>query len=157
SLTAGKVANPGLGGSEQYVAQGTLHYGLDNQLTGYAGTALTGSYMSALIGSALNTSLGAFGLDLTQARTELPRGGSMQGQSVRLSYSKNLPNSGTNFSLLAYRYSTSGYLGLHDAITLQDHVNQGESVDSFARLRDGLDIYITLQLGDGAGQLYATG
>ncbi|MDT9642543.1 fimbria/pilus outer membrane usher protein [Pseudomonas sp. JV245A] len=157
SLTAGKVANPGLGGSEQYVAQGTLHYGLDNQLTGYAGTALTGSYMSALIGSALNTSLGAFGLDLTQARTELPRGGSMQGQSVRLSYSKNLPNSGTNFSLLAYRYSTSGYLGLQDAITLQDHVNQGESVDSFARVRDRLDININQQLGDGAGQLYATG
>jgi len=157
SLSAGKVANPGLGGSEQYVAQGTLHYGLDNQLTAYTGTALTGNYLSGLIGSALNTSLGAFGLDLTQARTELPRGGSMQGSSVRLSYSKNLPNSGTNFSLLAYRYSTSGYLGLHDAITLQDYVNRGESVDAFARVRDRLDVNVNQQLGEGAGQLYATG
>lgn len=156
SLTAGQVTDPGLDG-EQYVAQGTLHYGLDNQLTGYVGTAVTGSYMSALIGSALNTSVGAFALDLTQARTELPRDGSLQGSSLRLSYSKNLPISGTQFSLLAYRYSTRGYLGLHDAIALQDYVERGAGAESFSRVRDRLDVNINQQLGEGGGQLYVTG
>lgn len=156
SLTAGQVTDPGLGG-EQYVAQGTVHRGLDNQLTGYLGTAVTGSYMSALIGSALNTSVGAFALDLTQARTELPRDGSLQGSSLRLSYSKNLPVSGTQFSLLAYRYSTSGYLGLHDAIALQDYVERGAGAESFSRVRDRLDVNINQQLGEGGGQLYVTG
>ncbi|BAQ73176.1 outer membrane usher protein CupB3 [Pseudomonas sp. Os17] len=157
SLTLGQVTDPGLGGSEQYVAQGTLHRGLDNQLTGYVGTALTGSYMSALIGSALNTSVGAFALDLTQARTELPGNGSLQGSSLRLSYSKNLPVSGTQFSLLAYRYSTSGFLGLHDAIAVQDYVERGAQVESFSRVRDRLDVNINQQLGKGGGQLYVTG
>ncbi len=157
SLTAGQVTSPERGGNGQYVAQGTLHHGLDNQITAYAGTALTGSYMSALIGSALNTSLGGFGLDLTQARTEIPQGGNIQGSSVRLSYSKNLPNSGTHFSLLAYRYSTSGYLGLSDAIALQDYVDRGNRAESFARLRDRLDINVNQQLGDDGGQVYVTG
>ena len=157
SLTAGQVNDPGLGGSKQYVAQGTMHYGLDNQVTGYVGTSFTGSYMSALIGSALNTSVGAFGLDLTQARTEIPRDGSMQGTSLRLSYSKNLPLSGTQFSLLAYRYSTRGYLGLHDAVALQDYVERGDSAESFARVRDRLDVNINQQLSDSGGQVYVTG
>ncbi|MGE7956808.1 fimbria/pilus outer membrane usher protein [Pseudomonas sp. NPDC089530] len=157
SLTAGQVIDPGLRGDNQYVLQGTAQRGLDNDITGYLGSAVTGSYMSALIGSAINTSVGGFAVDLTQARTDVPRSGSLQGSSLRLSYSKNLPNSGTNFSLLAYRYSTSGYLGLHDAIALQDFVEGGESLESFARVRDRLDVNLSQQLGATGGQFYVSG
>ncbi|OLF55644.1 fimbria/pilus outer membrane usher protein [Pseudomonas chlororaphis] len=157
NVTAGQIIDPGLRGDTQYVLQGTAQRGLDNSFTGYVGTALTGSYMSALIGSAINTSVGGFAADLTQARTELPRGGDMVGASLRLSYSKNLPGSGTNFSLLAYRYSTSGYLGLHDAVALEDLARRGEEVESFARVRDRLDVNVSQQLGPGAGNLYLSG
>ncbi|MBU4637074.1 fimbria/pilus outer membrane usher protein [Pseudomonas chlororaphis] len=157
SLTAGQIIDPGLSSDSQYVLQGTAQRGLDNDITGYLGSSVTGSYMSALIGSAINTRVGGFAVDLTQARTDVPRGGSLQGSSLRLSYSKNLPNSGTNFSLLAYRYSTSGYLGLHDAVALQDFVEDGERVESFARVRDRVDVNISQRLGATGGHLYATG
>jgi outer membrane usher protein len=157
SLTAGQIIDPGLSSDSQYVLQGTAQRGLDNDITGYLGSSVTGSYMSALIGSAINTRVGGFAVDLTQARTDVPRGDSLQGSSLRLSYSKNLPNSGTNFSLLAYRYSTSGYLGLHDAVALQDFVEDGERVESFARVRDRVDVNISQRLGATGGHLYATG
>ncbi|CAI8771642.1 outer membrane usher protein [Pseudomonas chlororaphis] len=157
SLTAGQIIDPGLSSDSQYVLQGTAQRGLDNDITGYLGSSVTGSYMSALIGSAINTRVGGFAVDLTQARTDVPRGDSLQGSSLRLSYSKNLPNSGTNFSLLAYRYSTSGYLGLHDAVALQDFVEEGERAESFARVRDRVDVNISQRLGATGGHLYATG
>ncbi|MEN5093290.1 fimbria/pilus outer membrane usher protein [Pseudomonas protegens] len=157
SLTAGQVTRAGGRGLHQYVAQGTLQHGLDNRFTGYVGTAFTGSYMSGLIGAALNTAIGGFGLDLTQARTNVPANGSLHGSSLRLTYSKNLHDSGTQFSLLAYRYSTSGYLGLSDAIALEDFVNRGQRFESFARVRNRLDANINQQLGAGAGSFYLSG
>ncbi|AZC29463.1 Outer membrane usher protein FIMD [Pseudomonas chlororaphis subsp. piscium] len=157
SFTAGQIIDPGLRGSNQYVLQGTAQRGLDNDITGYIGSAVTGSYMSVLMGSALNTDVGGFAFDVTQAKTNVPRRGRLKGTSLRLSYSKNLPNSGTNFSLLAYRYSTSGYLGLHDAVALQDFVEGGERVEAFSRMRDRLDVNISQQLKATGGHFYASG
>lgn len=94
---------------------------------------------------------------MTQAKTNVPRRGRLKGTSLRLSYSKNLPNSGTNFSLLAYRYSTRGYLGLHDAVALQDFVEDGERVEAFSRMRDRLDVNISQQLKATGGHFYASG
>lgn len=157
SLTGGQVIKAGGRGQHQYVAQGTLQRGLDSQVTGYAGASLTGSYMAGLIGAALNTELGGFGLDLTQSRTEVPRNGSLQGSSLRFSYSKNLHDSGTQFSLLAYRYSTRGYLGLRDAIDLEDFINQGARFEDFARVRDRLDVTINQRVGGIGGDFYLNG
>lgn len=157
SLSGGQVIKAGGRGQHQYVAQGTLQRGLDNQFTGYAGASLTGSYMAGLIGAALNTELGGFGLDLTQSRTEVPRNGSLQGSSLRLSYSKNLHDSGTQFSLLAYRYSTQGYLSLRDAIDLEDFVNRGARFEAFARVRDRLDMTINQKVSGIGGNFYLNG
>ncbi|MGC5700110.1 fimbrial biogenesis outer membrane usher protein [Pseudomonas sp. NFXW11] len=157
SLTAGQVTHAAGRGLHQYVLQGTLQRGLDSRFTGYVGSSLTGSYMSGLIGAALNTELGGFGLDLTQASTRVPQHASQQGSSLRLSYSKHLHDSGTQFSLLAYRYSTSGYLGLSDAIALEDRVRHGGSYQSFARVRNRLDANINQRLGEGGGSFFLTG
>ncbi len=53
--------------------------------------------MSGLMGAALNTPVGGFSGDVTLARTEVPGGDRLSGSSYRLAYSKNLPNTGTNF------------------------------------------------------------
>lgn len=94
--------------------------GLTNMITGYAGVVATNGYGAVEIGSALNTKYGALALDLTDARTEIPGQSTQTGQSVRLSYSKILPETNTSLSVATYRYSTSGYLGLRDAMTLRD-------------------------------------
>ncbi len=157
SLTAGQVNDPSLERRPNLV-QGIYQRGLGNDLTAYGGGAFTGSYMSALLGLALNTPIGGFAGDVTLARTDVPGGGGqLNGSSYRLSYSKNLPNTGTNFSLLAYRYSTSGYLGLRDAVFMQDRVDRGEPLESFSRLRNRVDANISQQLGAGGGHLYLNG
>ena len=95
--------------------QATWQRGFSNLLTGYAGINGSQGYASALLGGAFNTSYGAFAMDVTSARTHIPGLDTLSGQSVRLSYSKTLPQSGTTLSVAAYRYSTSGFLSLGDA------------------------------------------
>ncbi|AOK57501.1 fimbria/pilus outer membrane usher protein [Burkholderia stagnalis] len=156
SAMAGQAIDTGLDSGSQYVGQFTLQRGLNNVVTGYGGGAFTGNYQSVLMGAALNTEIGGFAADVTYARTSTMRGDRLNGSSIRVSYSRNLPNSGTNFSLLAYRYSTKGYLGLRDALLLNSMVERGIPADALARMRNRLDVNISQQLGQ-TGSLYING
>ena len=102
------------------IAQATIQHGFTNLLSGYAGIVGSNGYGALLVGSALNTRYGALALDITTAQADIPGQSSRNGQSVRLSYSKILPDSNTSLTVATYRYSTSGYLGLRDALTLRD-------------------------------------
>ena len=102
------------------LVEAQLQHGFTNLLTGYAGLVATNGYGAVEVGSALNTKYGALALDITDAHTEIPGQSSQNGQSVRLSYSKILPDTNTSLSVATYRYSTSGYLGLRDAMTVRD-------------------------------------
>ncbi|HEK1766258.1 TPA: fimbrial biogenesis outer membrane usher protein [Pseudomonas putida] len=158
SLMLGQVVDHGRQGGSPTVMQATLQQGLDNDLTGYGGLVMTPDYLSTLAGSAVNTRVGGFALDLTLAKAALPHGQERQGSSIRLSYSKNLPESQTHFSLLAYRYSTSGFLGLHDAILLQDALGRyPEALDYFGCMQSRLDANVSQGLGPKGGHLYLNG
>ncbi|AKM41100.1 usher protein [Burkholderia contaminans] len=156
SVMAGQAIELGDDIGRQYVGQFTVQRGVSNAVTAYGGAAFASRYQSVLTGVALNTSIGGFAADITVARTQ-PRGSErLTGSSIRVSYSKNLPNSGTNFSLLAYRYSTKGYLGLRDAMLLNGRGGQGAGAAAFARLRDRVDLNVSQQIGR-AGSVYANG
>ncbi len=157
SVTAGRASDLSLQGSGKYIVQGTVQHGINNMVTGYGGMAFATNYMSGLVGAAFNTPLGGFGADVTYARTGLANGESKRGASFRLSYSKNIANSGTNFSLAAYRYSTGGYLGLRDALSLHDLTERGVPTDSFARMRARMDANVSQQLGTSGGSVYLNG
>lgn len=111
------------------VVQATMQRGFSNLLTGYAGAVASQGYTAALLGAAFNTRLGALALDVTQSRADLPGQSVQSGQSVRVTYSKLLPQTDTSFSLAAYRYSTSGYLALTDAALARDYARRG--LDAF--------------------------
>lgn len=119
SLVAGELHDANFH-AHPALLEATLQHGFTNLLTGYAGLVATNSYAALQVGTALNTRFGALAVDLTDARTEIPGQSTQNGQSVRLSYSKILPDTNTSLSVATYRYSTSGYLGLRDALTLQD-------------------------------------
>lgn len=102
------------------LAQATVQHGFNNLLTGYAGVVGTSGYGAVQVGGAFNTHYGALALDVTAAHTEIPGQSSQNGQSVRVSYSKIIPESNTSLSVATYRYSTSGYLGLRDALQMRD-------------------------------------
>ncbi|WP_431822262.1 fimbria/pilus outer membrane usher protein [Burkholderia sp. F1] len=156
SAMAGRAIDFGSNVGTQYVGQLTVQRGLNNLLTAYGGGAFTGRYQSVLMGVAFNTPIGGIAADITVARAQPAGSERMNGSSIRVSYSKNLPNSGTNFSLLAYRYSTKGYLGLSDALQLAGRAAQGLSVETFPRLRNRVDLNISQQIGR-AGNVYLNG
>lgn len=60
--------------------------------------------------------MGAISVDGSISDTELANGDRKQGQSFRFLYSKSLNQMGTNFQLAGYRYATSGYYDLSDAV-----------------------------------------
>ncbi|MDR0243159.1 MAG: fimbrial biogenesis outer membrane usher protein [Burkholderia sp.] len=156
SAMAGRAIDLGSAIGTQYVGQLTVQRGLSNALTAYGGMAFATRYQSMLMGVALNTAIGGFSVDVTAARTQPPGGERLTGSSVRVTYSRNLPNSGTNFSLLAYRYSTKGYLGLRDALLLNGGLDQRVSASTFPRLRNRFDLNVSQQVGR-SGSINASG
>jgi outer membrane usher protein len=157
SLTAGVYGDP-LVSATPMLVQGTVQHGFSNLLTGYAGVTAAQGYVAVLAGVALNTHIGAFGLDITQADTNLPNGPARNGQSVRISYSKLIDPTGTNVSVAAYRYSTSGYLGLRDAMQLRAFQESGRgNILSSGITRDLVQVTINQNLPAGFGSFYLSG
>jgi outer membrane usher protein len=156
SVSVGKVQQTNLLDTP-YVVQGTFQRGLNNMVTGYAGATFANGYGAALLGAAINTPVGAFSADVTNARTQPPGQRTINGNSVRLGYNKNVTETGTNFSVAAYRYSTSGYLGLNDYVSLRDAIARGYSDSYLLRQRSRMDVNINQMLGDKYGQMFLQG
>ncbi|KVU87178.1 fimbria/pilus outer membrane usher protein [Burkholderia ubonensis] len=133
--------------------QGTWQQGITNLLTGYGGLTVAQGYLSAMLGSAFNTPFGAIGMDLTQASTSVPGVRRFNGTSARVSYSKSIPQTQTDVTIAAYRYSTSGYFGLNDAMSVRERV---ANLGSVARQRSRASLSVNQSFGDRAGRLALT-
>lgn len=154
-VTAGQVMDDTLR-HEPNIAQASFYYGINNYFTGYTGIQATdNNYTAGLLGLGINTSVGAFAVDVTHSRTEIPDDKTYQGQSYRITWNKLLEATNTSVNLAAYRYSTQDYLGLHDALTLIDnttHAGKGEHVNTmsnFSRMKDQYSISLNQPLNDG--------
>ena len=110
---------------EPDVVQATAQRGFNNTFTGYAGIVGSQDYAAVLAGTAINTPLGAIAVDLTQAHAIIPDEPAQNGQSLRVTYSKVIPETQTSFSVAADRYSTGGFLSLTQAATARDLVDRG--------------------------------
>lgn len=84
-LTIGQYRDRQLSEKPTFV-QGGLTYGFNNLLTGYGGFIGSANYRAAVAGAAVNTHLGAFGLDVTGANADLGSRESTTGHSIRLGY-----------------------------------------------------------------------
>ncbi|AZC32226.1 Putative outer membrane fimbrial usher porin precursor [Pseudomonas chlororaphis subsp. piscium] len=159
NLALGRYRN-GLGDSDRWVGQFTYQRGLTNLFTGYGGVTAANGYTAAMLGTALNTPLGAFGLDATHAITQLPGNAlvpaqSSSGQSLRLSYSKSLPELGSTLSVATYRYSTDGYYSLPNAMSAMQSIEDGFGTRP-ASQRSALQLTLNQSLGN-HGSLYLSG
>lgn len=164
SATAGQMRNDFLLNDAPYFVEGTYQRGINNLLTGYVGGQAAGSglYTSALIGAAFNTPVGALALDVTGARTKFSgNGGEHRGYSARVTYSKSIPSTNTDFALAAYRYSSLGFFDLQNAVQLDDSVRGGELGggvgDRDGGQRSRFQLTLSQRLGARAGQLYLSG
>jgi len=114
-LTAGEYRS----GNDQQESpkffQGTAMWGLPKGFTLFGGTQQSDDYHAYNLGVGKNLGvLGAVSFDLTQAQATLADKTSHQGQSLRFLYNKSLQDTGTNFQLVGYRYSTKGYYSFAD-------------------------------------------
>ncbi|CAB5715434.1 Heat shock protein E [Delftia tsuruhatensis] len=151
SLTAGTVRH--LPDSAPFFAQGGWQYGLSNMVTAYGGATVAKGYVSPTVGAVLNTTWGAFGMDLTHASTRIPNDRSYSGQSLRGTYAKSFQETGTHVALATYRYSTNGFFGLNDAMRTRDLALAGRPSGSLQRLRSQTSLTLGQNMGPGAGNL----
>lgn len=156
SVTAGQYRSTSIRGTPA-MAQATLQHGFTNRLTGYGGVVAAQGYQAVALGAALNTGFGAFGLDVTQARTQLRNQADRNGYSFRLAYSKLVEPTGTNLTLAAYRYSSRGYLDLAGAVALRE-LERGRLPGSIAGIqRSRLQLTVNQSLPPGYGSFYLSG
>lgn len=106
------------------LAQGTLMYGLPWDITIYGGVQVASDvYSAAALGFGWNMGLiGAFSVDVTKSRADVVKqpgkpSENEKGHSLRVRYSKNFLDTGTNVLISGYRYSTKGYYSLQEAMT----------------------------------------
>ncbi|MBI6168092.1 fimbrial biogenesis outer membrane usher protein [Serratia marcescens] len=117
SLTSGKYRSYSGGVDERPFSQATGIYGLPWGATLYGGVQAASKYQSLALGWGQNMgAVGALSADVTQAWTKQETRPKEQGQSWRLRYGKNFIETGTNFSLASYRYSTRGFYSLQEAL-----------------------------------------
>ncbi len=145
SITAGETRNNFIS-NQARLAQGTYQLGLSNIFTGYIGGQGSDDYRALLGGLAFSTPIGAMSIDVTQGSTQF-KGGLDSGQSVRMSYSKNILSTGTNFAVAATRFSTQKYLDFNSAILLLDAERNGIDTSLYARARSRLSLTANQSLG----------
>lgn len=164
SLAAGEIRDTWLKQDPQ-VFEGTFQYGLFNNFTGYVGgqSAFEGDYASLLTGFAINTRFGALGIDITRSFTHFEHQpdnggcGTFCDMSLRISLAKNLPVTGTNFSLIGYRYSSANFYSLSDAVSLKRSIESDDDDYLPERYRERLEANINQTLPAGWGNFYISG
>lgn len=146
SLSLGKYDSEGM--KSPKLMQGTAVYGATDNLTTYGGILNSDGYNAFNVGLGLNTGLGGMSLDITNSQSHPDHGDAKTGQSARFLYSKTLSSTNTTFTMVGYRYSTSGYRTLSEHIQESSDINQERFVSS--RPKSRLDLNINQNIGRGS-------
>ena len=157
SLAVGKLLNV-VNNDAPVFAEATYQHGIGKGVTLYTGALGGDFYAAGIVGAALSTNLGAFGLDLTRSETKLnPDENTLLGRSWRLSYTKVLEETKTNFSMAAYSYSTSDFLTLSDAAILHTDEQLPGPSSPILSPRKSFQLSLSQPLGEKYGSIYVSG
>lgn len=149
-LAVGDYRPPSEEVERRKVFQATAVAGLAHGVTLYGGLQAADVYRALALGIGQNLGdWGALSADLTQAWSEPFQQRSSSGQSARVRYNKNFVESGTNFALTAYRYSTEGYAGFSEVLdTYTDNRH-----DDFSRRKSRFELSMNQSLSAQLGVL----
>lgn len=158
AFSSGKTRSASIGGKEYSFLQSTIAWGALSNITLYGGfQQLEDKYSNMLLGAGFNLgSIGALSLDASQSWADIKENPiadntiSSEGQSYRVRFSKDIPQTGTNFSVAGYRYSTHGYYSLQNFIDRADA--RSGCCSSTGQTKDRFDASIS-QLFSGYGSL----
>lgn len=152
SLTGGQYRSYDSSVDKTPFAQLTAIYGLASGTTIYGGMQESSRYQSLAFGVGQNLGrIGAFSVDATQS-WGTPNGEDKQsGQSWRVRYGKNFVDTGTNFAIAGYRYSTDGYYTMNEVLNSYSRVP-----GTIERRRNRAELTVSQSLGQGFGSLTAS-
>ncbi|MFU2316445.1 fimbria/pilus outer membrane usher protein [Rahnella sp. PCH160] len=155
SLTAGQYRGGYGGGDKPNFAQFTLIRGFSHGFTFYGGSQASKNYISAALGIGKNLGdMGAVSVDVTQAKTDLPAGETSKGQSYRFLYAKSFVDTGTDFRLLGYRYSTSGFYTMQESVDMNNQDTDDTDYNRRHHKRSQVQGSVTQTLPDNWGSFY---
>lgn len=124
-------------------------YGLPWGFTLYGGLQESSKYQSLAAGMGKNIGdMGAFSVDVTQAWSTPQDMSKSNGQSWRARYSKNFIETGTNFAIAGYRYSTSGYYGMQEVLDSYGDVSALQD-----RRRNRMEVTMSQNLANNYGSV----
>ncbi|WP_448842084.1 fimbria/pilus outer membrane usher protein [Citrobacter braakii] len=151
SLTSGQYRSYDRSVEKTPFSQATLIYGLPRGFTLYGGGQFANHYQSLALGVGKNLGeIGALSLDVTQGWSKIQNQPKEKGQSWRIRYSKNIVETGTNFAIAGYRYSTDGYYTLAEVM---DTWCGGNTPSFFERRRNRTELSLSQNLWERAGSL----
>lgn len=147
SLVAGEYTNKGKEAPK--FTQGTLVYGLTDNLTGYGGLIAAQAYKALNLGVGVNSPWGGLSFDVTNSSSQERSGRKNTGQSARFLYSKTLSETDTTFTMVGYRYSTESYR------TFSQHVDEQDQIQTpyYGRQKSRFDVNVNQSLA-GRGSLF---
>lgn len=150
SITSGQYRAYNGSARRKAFTQATGMLGLAYGFTFYGGTQLMSKYQSLAIGLGKNFGrFGAISADVIQAWSTPDNQPKENGQSWRLRYSKNFVQTGTNFAIAGYRYSTRGYYTMNEV--LDSFSDNGHNW--LERRRNRAEMTVSQSLWEGAGSL----
>jgi len=125
-------------------------YGLSNNLSVGSGLRLAEGYGRLVIDTVYSNALGAFDLNLSHSRANLPGDNGRSGWLAGLSYSRTFAKSNTRVALAGYRYSTEGYRELPQvqAERAAARGNKPRQAQDLQQQRTRLEINLNQSLGD---------
>lgn len=150
ALTGGQYRTYDSSVDETPFGQGTIIYGLPFGSTVYGGAQFSRDYHSLALGFGKNFGdFGAVSTDVTHADSTMSNGQKDDGQSWRIRYSKNVVETGTNFAIAGYRYSTSGYYSMQEVLDTY----RSDGVLPQDRVRNRTEMTISQTLWENSGSL----
>lgn len=153
-IAAGKADIDNLA-NKPMILQGSYQHGLNNTFTIYSGVTLFNDYQAYLVGTGLNTGIGALGFDVTYARTALA-GGYQHGYNYRLSFNRQFTDTKTNVILSASHASSANFHDTTSALHAIDYYKRNVTTEQMAR-KNNINLTINQNLPNGYGSLYLTG
>ncbi|AHG19273.2 fimbrial assembly protein [Chania multitudinisentens RB-25] len=151
SLTSGQYRSSNSDVEDTPFTQGTGIFGLPWGATLYGGVQAASKYQSLAIGWGQNMGIiGAISADITQAWAKPENAEKDNGQSYRFRYGKSFVETGTNFSLASYRYSTEGFYSLQETL---DTYTDGRSAPFIQHKKSRAEVSLSQSLWEGAGSL----
>ncbi len=144
TLSGGEYRAGNYRSGEPKFGQFDAMYGLPLGFTAYGGAILSEDYNALATGLGKNFGyIGAISIDVTQAKSTLGDGRSEEGQSYRFLYSKSF-NGGTDFRLMGYKYSTSGFYTFQEATDVR---NDAGSDSANYHKRSQIQANVSQQMG----------